>query len=116
MALEKRIEEASGLIVEQSYWNVGQCNIAIYNKTGQITFLGYLNKAAKEAGKQPLAQKNYVINPEIYDEYFSPDELNPEGRNPIKASYDMAKAIKDVNIGTQEQPIMVSFFDGAKDV
>jgi hypothetical protein len=83
MALQMNYED-----YPESYWRLSSYTLSPINKHGSLRFSGYASKEERDASKLPVAgEKKYHITPELYDAYFAPDELNPEGVNPIKAAY-----------------------------
>jgi hypothetical protein len=90
MALQLSHADEYGDVYEQSYWRVVQVNLCKADATGNVTFYGYASEAAK--GKRVIGSWSRAVTPEQFAEYFGPDELNPEGRNPWEAAYRFAKA------------------------
>ena len=108
MALQMTYTDATGTTHEASYWRVGQTNISQTDERGMVVLLGYHDKQARQDRRQPVGMKSYPVDPETYAQYFASDELNPEGKNPAKAAYDLALATLDTG--------GKSFFDGAETV
>lgn len=107
MAFQMNYTDEYGDSYEESYWRVVQPTLNKEAREGAVVFYGYQD--ADHKGKRIIGQKIYAIAHDDFDEYFSPDDLNPEGKNPWEASYRFATATLDT--GPQEAP--VSFFDGA---
>ena len=91
---------------EQAYWKPVQVNLCMADSAGMVLFYAYESAAKK--GKRVIGQKSYAVTPEQFAEFFAADELNPEGRNPWAAAYELAKSVKDA--GEKGE---VSFFEGA---
>ncbi len=74
----------------ESYWRLASYTLSPSNKFGGLRFIGFKTRQERLDGKAPIGEKHYVITPAIYDEYFKPDLLNPEGKNPLLAGYVFA--------------------------
>jgi hypothetical protein len=116
MAFEMEYEDKSGVTHPASYWRVGQTNLSQATKNGSIAFLGYASAAARLAGKQPIDAKTYHIAPQEYDAFFAPDDLSPEGKNPVSQAYLYALSVKEGVAPAEGDDDRVSFFDGAESV
>lgn len=64
MALIKSIETDFGISAE--YWNIGAVQEDFKGKGTEVTFYGYANKEAREAGKQPLSAGKVQIAGDEY--------------------------------------------------
>jgi hypothetical protein len=64
MALIKSIPTDYG--IDASYWNIGAVQEDFKGQGTEITFYGYANKEAREAGKQPLSAGKVNIAGEEY--------------------------------------------------
>lgn len=99
-----------------SYWHVAQCNLHKPSKTGQVVFEAYASKDA--VGKRLLASKSYYVTEDLYQKYFLPTLIQPQGIDHIKQCYALSLALLDVDTGTKDahgNEIRVSFFNGATD-
>lgn len=100
-----------------SYWRVVQCNLSKDKPGGLVVFSGYMNEA--NAGKRIVGQMAYTVTSDLYEQFFLPSLIQPQGIDHIKQCYALALAVKNVDSGTKDDegnPIMVSFFNGATDV
>jgi hypothetical protein len=59
MALIKAIDTDFG--IPATYWNIGAVQEDFKGKGTEVTFYGYANKEAREAGKQPLSAGKFQI-------------------------------------------------------
>jgi hypothetical protein len=107
MALKKACS-AFGLDFPDGYWAVAQMNLNKLDKTGQVVFLCWVNKAARDAGVGPIAQKGYTITAEQFDAFFGVDLF--------AGAFDMAKGVKDVGVPGSDPVEKVSFFTEALDI
>ena len=64
MALIKSIPTDFGINAE--YWNVGAVAEDFKGKGTEVTFYGYANKEARDAGKQPLSAGKVQISGDEY--------------------------------------------------
>lgn len=64
MALQKSIPTDFG--VSADYWNIGAVQEDFKGKGTEVTFYGYANKAARDAGAQPLSAGKITIAGEEY--------------------------------------------------
>ena len=122
MAFQMEFNDIHGVTHPASYWRVAQTNFSQADKRGQIIFHGYASAAARLAGKQAIECKFYDINQADYEAYFAPDDLNPEGKNPVEAAYTYALTVKegDAPLADEEgyvsEDTRVSFFGEAEEV
>ncbi len=101
-----------GFNYPESYWKAAQRNFNDVTKTGQVTFNGYANAAARKAdvNGNVIDQKVYDVTKEQYEEFFS-EAIT------IGAVYEMAAAKLEGNAPAEgEEDKRVSFFDGATEV
>ncbi len=114
MAFKKEHTDAFQETYAQSYWRVVEVNINKADRRGRVLFYGYPDEARK--GGRIVGDKAYPVSEDQYDTYFGPDELNPEGKNPYAAAYELAMDTKDVSVPAEEEgqePTYVSFFEHA---
>ena len=111
MALQMTYTDVYEDTYPESYWRLMDCNINKPAKTGNVTFYGYADAAQK--GKRVIGSKSYVVDASLFDQFFGPTVLDPEGANPYESAYLMAKAVKDELAADGKYK---SFFDGAIDV
>lgn len=118
MAFKMAYTDETGTEHPDCYWKVAETNLAHWNKTGRVVFLAYHDQAARDAEKQPLTfSKAYTIDPTLYTQYFAPAKQDQEGENSVKATYDMALAVKEGDTPKEgEEDKRKSFFDGAENV
>jgi hypothetical protein len=64
MALFKSIETEYG--IPATYWNIGGIQEDFKGKGAEVTFYGYADKSARDAGKQPLSAGKMNIGGEEY--------------------------------------------------
>lgn len=64
MALIKDIDTEFG--ISATYWNIGAVQEDFKGRGTEVTFYGYANKDAREAGKQPLSAGKVQISGEEY--------------------------------------------------
>ena len=64
MALLKKVDTDFGIAAE--YWNIGAVQEDFKGKGTEITFYGYANKKARDAGKQPLSAGKIQIAGDEY--------------------------------------------------
>ena len=100
----------------KSYWKPVQVNLCSLDKTGMVLFYGFESAANK--GKRVIGRKSYAVTPEQFDRFFAADGLNPDGKNPWAAAYELALSVEE---GTGKAPeggaeTTRSFFAGAKAV
>ena len=103
MAFQMSFTDNFGVVYPESYWKVVATNICQADKVGNVTFYGYQDEANK--GKRIIGTKNYAVSNGAYLACFDVDSLNPNGANPVAASYVHALATKDVD--------SISFFENA---
>lgn len=96
MALEQTHAARSGN--EGKYWKVVQTNFNRHNKTGQVTLYCFKNKPSANGGKSPISDgiRKYDISGTEYTDFFGNDALLADGKSPIKRSYEMVKARREV--------------------
>lgn len=94
----------------ESYWRPEQLNFT--KKDGYILFYGYPDEERR--GKRVIGQKEYVVTPEIFEEYMkAPPEEDASAFAAIASkAYEIADAVLDV----KAEGVAVSFFDGASDI
>lgn len=91
----------------ESYWRPVQVNLN-FDGSGNVTFLGYHDIAARENKAEPIGSKIYSISDSgKFNTYFSAAVLK-QNKDPVGQSYQMAMDTLD----TAGQ----SFFKGAQDV
>lgn len=59
MALLKSLNTDFG--VPAAYWNVGETLLDYHKRRCQVRLYGFANTAARQAGKQPMAAMNIVL-------------------------------------------------------
>jgi hypothetical protein len=79
MALKKQIEMETGITVE--YWKLHSLSL-VAGQTVQMTFVGYKNASARQAGKIPAAQ--WVTS-------VPTDAFVSEEKNAIRRAYILTK-------------------------
>lgn len=84
MALNQIIQHQTGAY--SSYWRVTVTNLDYNNKTAMIVMLGYVNGESRQSGKSNLDSRNFMVQSDSFDQYFSVTELD-ENTNPIKQAY-----------------------------
>jgi hypothetical protein len=101
---------------DSSYWKVVQCNLNLLNKTGEIVFLGYHDKAARMELAQPVGMKQYTLNPELFDTYFSSEVQKENDKTIYTQCYLLADTEKVGPAPAEgEEDTRKPFFDGATD-
>src|ERR1700743_2597307 len=93
MAWQMNYTDQYGDNYAQSYWRVVQCNLQKEEQTGQVIFNGYENGA--KAGQRIIGQKAYYVTPALYQQYFLPTLVQPQGVDHIKQCYAMSGAVLD---------------------
>ncbi len=73
MALCKTIDTDFG--TPATYWNIGAYQEDYKGKGAQVTLYGYVNKAAREGGKQPLAAAKVDLTGDLYTSDATRDSL-----------------------------------------
>jgi hypothetical protein len=76
MAFSKEILTSFGVVA--GYWRIAS-GIESYPDSRNIVMGGYVNKAARDAGAQPIARKDYVFIPAVDSEnvpelVYDPDD------------------------------------------
>ena len=107
MALKQKCS-AFGLDFPEGYWAVAQMNLDKLHKTGQITLLCWVNKAARDGGAGPIDARAYTLSPEQFDEFFGVDMF--------AGAFALAKSVKDVEVPGSDPVEKVSFFAEALDI
>lgn len=100
-----------------SYWRVTQTNFNKGEKTANIVLFAYADKA--HAGLRMLGAKSYNVSGADFDTYFAPGVIEPQGIDHIKQAYLLATNTLDIDSGqldSNNNPIMVSFFNNATDI
>lgn len=101
----------------QAYWIPVQVNINKLARMGQITFLAFASKAARDTKCAPLASRNYTVDNAAYETYFSASALAAAGVDSYAQAYALAMSTLDTEvmpIDGEPQP-SVSFFADATD-
>jgi hypothetical protein len=106
MAKEMQYETGDGVTHNKSYWRPVAVHIFLDLKRAIIEFQGHTNKAARNAGKSPISNKSYIVDGDMFDNYFTANKL--ANKDPYAMSYKLAVEVLDTN--------SKSFFEGAIDV
>lgn len=150
MALQLDFTTNQDVSLLNTYWRITEIHISLTNVYAHCYFSGYKDKAARDAGKQVVGTKEYLINGEEFAKFYT--KTMSKELNLAEIFYSIAKTRKEVITGytkkeitkevqkitlvpgeiegeeieqittetvtetVNDQPIMVSFFDGSKDV
>lgn len=126
MAKQMFYADERGVEYPASYWKPVLVSVNKVDRTARVVFYGFVNKDAADQGKAAVGVKEYPVNPAHFDTFFGVSVLDPEGRNPYKAAYEVAMATLEGpapepypdDDGNQVIPpdTRKSFFDGGLDV
>jgi hypothetical protein len=87
MALLKNLQkDNTGVFCE--YWRLAQVNISYLRKDCHIDLVGYVNKAARDDGKEPIDSRSF----DWAESEFPFNEDEPQNEREI--AYEKIKAIK----------------------
>lgn len=123
------LEANRGETHEESYWRPEVINLDKKNKRALVQFVGYKDVDNAKQGLAVVGSKKYDLFGSKFDDYFALDEISGENKDVYKQAYKLSMDILDKDSGektepikndddvvvVEGQPIMVSFFDGAKE-
>lgn len=112
MAIKKAIiSRYDGSTLVNGYWRVIGINRNIGTGDSHVVMAGYVNKAARDAGSQPIDSRSFDYNKD--NNPFVLAELDKVGVNAVKIAYDTIKAATT----TDENGVVTpGEFNGAIDV
>lgn len=90
MALLKTKTQPTGTTCE--YWKVIETNINWLNQSAHVSLAGFLDQAARQAGKQPLEAVSFDWSGEDFP--FTLSVLDQENENTVKVAYEKIKESK----------------------
>jgi len=93
MALLKKINTLDNTGVYAEYWRVTSIDLDYNKKSATIFIDGYYNQNARVDGKNPLLNREYVVNQYDFISYFSADVLNQVNVNTVSQSYLFVKSL-----------------------
>lgn len=86
MALDKKIQTNFG--VDATYWKVVEVNINWHANCVHITMLGWVDRIARDSGKQPIDQRTFDWNGEDFP------FVDKEPQNERAQAYGKIKSLK----------------------
>lgn len=87
MALQKTMTDQYGRENTDAYFVVRSIELYKKDKVARINLNTYINKAASDANKSPVAIKVYEIIGADFDQYMDIAVLDTEGVNALKQAY-----------------------------
>jgi hypothetical protein len=87
MALEKQIYTDDNTGVSATYWIICDLYGDWKEKTMFIKLCGYISAQARAEGRKEVLERSYTLSGDMFDIYFSPTTLNPEGVNVVSQGY-----------------------------
>ena len=97
MAWQMNFTSPSQINISTSYWVASMINVCKLTQSGDITFLGFASKDAREANATPIGVKTYTVSPADFQAYFCPTVLQPQGMDPFKSAYSYSLSQLDTN-------------------
>ena len=90
MALQEIIQHSTGAYSQ--YWKITEISVNILTKDGYIRLSGYVSEQARLQDMLPLDHRVIGISSSDYDQWFSPEVIDPQDANHIKNSYLFIKS------------------------
>lgn len=109
MAYQLSFADQFGNTHPESYWRVKFLAVDLTSNTARAVLLGYKDKAAHDAKKHPVGQREYTVGGEAFQTAMQSYE-NGENPDLFALAYTVARTTKDVVVGDDK----VSFFETAK--
>lgn len=103
MAFQLEYTNEQDITMADTYWKINRFDVDVVSKQANFTFVGYKNKAAKEANKQPIGHKNYNIRGEEFELYYA--KVIDKELNPAEVFYQIAKDRKDKQSGFTQKEV-----------
>lgn len=91
MALEKEIYTEDNTGVSATYWIICDLYGDWKDKTMFVKLCGYLSAQDKANGRKEVMEKEYKLSGDLFDLYFSPAAMSPEGANVVSQGYLFVK-------------------------
>lgn len=85
MALQEIIQHSTGAYSQ--YWRITEISVNVVSKDGYIKLSGYVSDQARLQGMIPLDYRIIGIGSSAYDQWFSPEVVDPQNTNHIKNGY-----------------------------
>lgn len=85
MGLRKEKEFPNG--VRCSYWKIATIEISLVNNSARVHLHLYMDKASRDAGREPYATPFY----DFYGDSFCFTASDMDVKNPLKIAYDLLK-------------------------
>lgn len=92
MALVKRIEQETGIVLNEGYYRIVGINLQVEGNRAEITVRLYKDQTARQADKMPIQDKVFTTT---ILEFFSLDILGQSDNNPFKAAYHYLKTLPE---------------------
>lgn len=91
MALEKQIYTDDNTGVSATYWKICDLFGDWKGRTMFVKLCGYLSAQEKANGRKEVLEKSYSLSGDLFDMYFSPSAMSPEGVNVVSQGYEFVK-------------------------
>jgi len=87
MALEKQIYTDENTGVSATYWIICDLYGDWKDKTMFVKLCGYISAQARAEGRKEVLERSYTLSGDMFDIYFSPTAMSPEGVNVVTQGY-----------------------------
>ena len=87
MALEKQIYTDENTGVSATYWIICDLYGDWKDKKMFIKLCGYISAQARAEGRKEVLERSYTLSGDMFDIYFSPAAMSPEGVNVVSQGY-----------------------------
>jgi len=75
--------------IEASYWKIVDLNINWLTKNSHVSMCGWIDKASRDAGQQPLDQRSFDWSGDAFP------FIETEPQNERELAYDTIKSLED---------------------
>lgn len=91
MAKIMQYTDTSGVTHDSSYWIPVRVTIDRIQNIANVDFYGYSSQANRIAGKSPIGSKFYIVEGDIFEQFFGVATQDGLGINPINKAYEVAE-------------------------